>query len=160
VIILDEQMRQINDIPYQNLLARARAGALTQDDLSILNSKTITSLASPHLEDATAVTKMNAIRHVINRIQIQRFARARHQKVFIFPALHTRTRSSGPTNLRLHADDLLGIPEQGTKVPSPGLLLYTASMPAMVLTNISTQVGLVNGALGRAIGIVVDSTGA
>jgi hypothetical protein len=153
-------MRQINNIPYQNLLTRARAGALTQDDLSILNSKTITSLASPHLEDATAVTKINAIRHVINRIQIQRFARARHQKVFIFPALHTRTRSSSPTNLRLHADDLLSIPKQGTKVPSPGLLLYTASMPAMVLTNISTQVGLVNGASGRAIGIVIDSTGA
>jgi hypothetical protein len=69
-------MQQINDIPYQNLLARARASALTQDDLSILNSKTITSLASPHLEDATAVTKMNAIRHIINHIQIQRFARA------------------------------------------------------------------------------------
>jgi hypothetical protein len=159
VVILHEQMRQINDIPYQTLLARARTGALTEDDLSILNSKAITSLASPHLEDATAVTKMNALRHVINRIQIQRFARARHQKVFIFPAIHTRTRSSGPTNLRLHADDLLAIPEQGTKVPFPGLLLYTASMPAMVLTNISTQVGLVNGASGRAMGIVVDSTG-
>jgi hypothetical protein len=37
---------------------------------------------------------------------------------------------------------LLGIPEQGTKVPSPGLLLYTASMPAMVLTNISTPVNM------------------
>jgi hypothetical protein len=103
---------------------------------------------------------MNAIRHIINRIQIQRFARAQHQKVFIFPALHIYTQSSGPTNLRLHADDLLGIPKQGTKVPSPGLLLYTASMPAMVLTNISTQVGLVNGALGRAISIVINSTGA
>jgi hypothetical protein len=103
---------------------------------------------------------MNAIHHIINHIQIQRFARAQHQKVFIFPALHTHTQSSSPTNLRLYVDDLLGIPKQGTKVPSPGLLLYTASMPAMVLTNISTQVGLVNRASGRAIGIIINSTGA
>jgi hypothetical protein len=92
-------MRQINDIPYHTLLARARTGALTEDDLSILNSKAITSLASPHLEDATAVTKMNALRHVVNRMQIQRFVRARHQRVYIFPAIHTRTRSSDPKNL-------------------------------------------------------------
>jgi hypothetical protein len=63
-------------------------------------------------------------------------------------------------NLRLHADDLLQQPDQGTKIPFPGLFLYTRNMPAVILTNICTPLGLVNGASGVAIGIVVDPTGA
>ncbi|KAL3494400.1 hypothetical protein BJX62DRAFT_223194 [Aspergillus germanicus] len=96
---------------------------------------------------------------IINRLQIDRFARSRLQKIYIFPALHTRTKSSSPTNLRLHADDLLGLPEQGTTVPSPGLFLYTLGMPIMLLTNVNTPHGLVNGATGAAVGVVVDPVG-
>lgn len=33
----------------------------------------------------------------------------KRQKIFVFPALHTRTKSSGPTALHLRADDLLGL---------------------------------------------------
>lgn len=156
VVILDEQMRQTEDLQYRSLLTRARSGTFTYDDMLTLNSKVITSLDSPGLQKATAITKLNALRHVINRFQIERFARANGQKIFIFPALHTRTKSSDATNLRLRADDLLSLPEQGTKIPFPGLLLYTPSMPAMILTNICTPAGLVNGATGKAIGIVVD----
>jgi hypothetical protein len=136
VVILTEQMRQVDDLQYQNLLVRARSGSLTTDDLLTLNAKTISTLASLDLQDTTVVTRTNTLRNVINRIQIERFARVRHQKVYIFPAMHTRTRNSGLTNLRLRVDDLLSLPEQGTKIPSPGLLLYTVSMPAMILTNI------------------------
>lgn len=105
-------MRQAEDLPYRNLLTRARAGTLTNDDMLTLNSKAITSLTNPHLQTTTAIVKLNALRHVINRFQIERFARLRHQRIIIFPAVHTRTRSSGPTDLTLHADDLLGLPEQ------------------------------------------------
>jgi hypothetical protein len=83
----------------------------------------------------------------------------RHQTIFVFPALHSRTRSSGQGNLKLRADDLLHHPDQGTTVPFPGLLLYTYSMPVMLLTNINTPAGLVNGATGTAIGVVLDPTG-
>ena len=159
VIILDQQMRQITDLPYRNLLARARSGTLTDDDIATLNSRVITSFSSFPLEDTTAITKLNALRHIINRIQIEHFARTRNQRIFIFPALHTRTNSSSATNLSLRADDLLGLPDHGTKVPFPGLLLYTLSMPTMILTNICTAAGLVNGATGRTTGIIVDPTG-
>jgi hypothetical protein len=83
----------------------------------------------------------------------------RHQTIYVFPSLHTRTRSSGPGNLRLRADDLLRLPDHGTTVPFPGLLLYTYSMPVMLLTNINTSAGLVNGATGTAAGVVLDPTG-
>lgn len=156
VIILDEQMRQAEDVLYRDLLQRARSGALTPDDLTMLNSKAISSLAEPQLQTSPAIVKLNSLRHVINRLQIERFARARRQKIFVFPALHTRTKSSGPTALRLRADDLLSLPEQGAKIPFPGLILYTLSMPTMVLTNICTPAGLVNGAMGQATGVAVD----
>lgn len=90
---------------------------------------------------------------------MEQFARTRFQKVYIFPGPHTRTKSTAPSNLRLRADDLLQQPDQGTKIPFPGLFLYIPNMPAVVLTNICTLFGLVNGAAGTAVGIVVDQTG-
>lgn len=159
VIILHEQMPQAEDIPYRNLLGRARSGTLTSDDLLTLNSKAITSLANPHLQTAIAIVKLNSLRHVMNHLQIECFARARHQKIFAFPALHTGTRSSGPAALQLRADDLLGLPEQGAKVPFLGIIPYTLSMPTMVLTIICTPAGLVNGATGQAVGVAIDPEG-
>jgi hypothetical protein len=41
-------------------------------------------------------------------------------------------------------------------VPFPRLLLYTYSMPVMLLTNINTPTSLVNGATGTAVGVVLD----
>jgi hypothetical protein len=160
VIILDEQMRQAEeDTQFRDLLSRARTGTLTEADRSFLNSKTVTSLVSPQLEYATTVVKLNSLRHQVNRVRLEEFARSRCQSIYIFPALHTRTKSTGPMNLRLRADDLLQQPDQGTKIPFPGLFLYTPNMPAVILTNICTPLGLVNGGSGTAIGIVVDPTG-
>ena len=89
IIILDEQMRQVEDIPYRDLLGRARSGTLTVDDLATLNSKAISLLADPQLQTSPAIVKLNSLRHVVNRLQIECFARARRQRIFVFPALHT-----------------------------------------------------------------------
>jgi hypothetical protein len=159
VIILNEQMRQSQDPIFHSLLSRARSATLTEDDLDQLNSKTITSLLTPGLENVTTVVKLNNLRHYVNRVQIQHFARARSQKIYIFPALHTRTKSSGSSSLRLRADDLLQQPDQGTKIPFPGLFLYTQDMPTVILSNICTPLGQVNGGRGIAIGVVIDPTG-
>ncbi|GFF24605.1 hypothetical protein IFM58399_00725 [Aspergillus lentulus] len=159
VIILDEQMRHAEeDTAFRDLLSRARAGTLTETDRSFLNSKTVTTLVSPQLEGVTTVVKLNSPRHQVNRVRLTEFARTRWQNIYIFPAPHKRTKSTASTNLRLHADDLLQQPDQGTKIPFPGLFLYTRNMPAVILTNICTPLGLVNGATGIAIGIVVDPT--
>lgn len=101
VIILDEQMRQAENITYRCLLNRARSGMLTADDLATLNSKAISSLADPQLQISPAVIKLNSLYYIINRLQIERFARRKNQKIFVFPAFYNRTRSSGPTDLRL-----------------------------------------------------------
>ena len=68
-------MRQAQDPIFHSLLSRARTATLTEDDLALLNSKTITSLHTPGLENATTVVKINTFRYHINRIQIEHFAR-------------------------------------------------------------------------------------
>jgi hypothetical protein len=153
VIILDQQMRQAQDPRFRDLVRRARAGALTEEDRALLNSKVITSLFSPELEGATTVVKSNALRHRVNDVQMEHFARSRSQRIYIFPAQHRRV----PSHLRI--EDLLQQKDQGTRNPFQGLFLYTPGMPAVILTNICTLLGHVNGARGIASGVVVDPTG-
>jgi hypothetical protein len=159
IILLDEQMRQSDDPSFRDLLHRARIATLTEEDPLLLNSRVITSLVAPELDDAPTVVKLNSLRHQINRIRMDHFAKARGQKIYVFPALHARTKSTGPINLRLRVDDLLRQPDQGTGIPFPGMFLYTPNMPAVLLTNICTRLGQVNGAAGSAVGIVVDPAG-
>jgi hypothetical protein len=64
VIFLDEQMRQAEDPLFRDLLARAWSASLTEDDLTLLNTKVITSLVDPHLqEDSMIVVRLNALQH-------------------------------------------------------------------------------------------------
>jgi len=157
VIILDQQMRQSRDPAFRDLLGRARTATLTADDLNLLNSKTAASLLAPELENATCVVKLNTLRHHINRVRMEHFARTRSQRIYVFPALHSRIKSTNSS--RLFVDDLLQQMDQGTRIPFPGLFLYTPEMPAILLSNICTALGQVNGARGIAVGIAVDPTG-
>lgn len=152
-------MRQSADPSFRALLYRARTSTLTEEDLRLLNSRVITSLVAPHVDGATTVVKLNALRHQINRIRMEHFAKARCQKIYAFPAHHTRTKSTSPTNRRLRVDDLLRQPDQGTMTPFPGIFLYTPDMPSVILTNICTRIGQVNGATGTSVGVVIDPAG-
>jgi hypothetical protein len=158
VIMLDEQMRQAQDPTFQNLLGRARNAALTEEDLNLLNTKVAASLLTPELEIATIIVKLNALRRHINRVKLEHFARSRSQRVYIFPAQHTRVASASSSTLRI--EDLLQQGDDGTKVPFQGLFFYTPGMPAIILANICTLLGLVNGTRGIPSGIVVDPAGA
>ncbi|OOQ86318.1 hypothetical protein PEBR_21867 [Penicillium brasilianum] len=159
VIILGEQMRQSEDPSFYDLLARARRGNLTQRDVDRLNTKVISSLLEPQMEYATAITKLNSIRHQINRTQVEYFATTRSQTICIFPADHSRIKTKKPTKTRLRTEDLLQQPDQGTKIPFPGLFLYTRHMPVVILTNICSHIIQVNRAIGTVVDVVLDPTG-
>jgi hypothetical protein len=159
VLILDEQMRQSEDPSFHDLLSRARLATLTSRDVDHLNTKAIDSLINPHLIYAVTVVKLNSVRQQINRLRLEHFARTRSQMIWIFPASHTRTTATPATNIRLKAEDLLKVPDQGTKIPFPGLFLYTQNMPAVMLTNACTRIGQVNGAAGTAVGVILDPVG-
>jgi hypothetical protein len=61
--------------------------------------------------------------------------------------------------MRLLAEDVLQQPDQGTKIPFPGLFLYTRDMPAVILTNICSRISQVNGAIGTMVGVILDPPG-
>ena len=95
VVVLDEQMRQQQDIDYHQLLQRVRNGTITQADVDLLNTRVVSQLpAESEPGQKTACTvRRNKLRHTINRLQMERYARSRRQKIFIFPARHTMARS-------------------------------------------------------------------
>jgi hypothetical protein len=159
VVILDEQIRQSDNPSFYSLLTRARRAALTQPDVDRLNTKAISSLIEPRIECATAITKLNSVRHQINRTQIEHFATTRSQTICIFSADHSRIKTKKPTKTRLRAEDLLQQSDQGTKIPFPSLFLYTRDIPAVILTNICSRISQVNRAIGTVTGIVLDPTG-
>ena len=157
VIILNEQMRQAQDPEFRELVGRARTSTLTEEDLVLLNTKVITSLFMPELEDATFIVKLNALRHRINLTRMEHFARCRSQRIYIFPAKHSRATSASSSSLNL--EDLLEQRDKGTKIPFQGLFFYTQGMPAVILANICTLLGHVNGTHGIPSSIVVDPSG-
>src|SRR5579871_2826950 len=157
VVVLDEQMRQRDDVAYHKLLQRARNATITQADVDLLNTRVVTQLESRPDRINTCVVRTNKLRHLINRLQIERFARSRGQKIFIFPARHTRWKKAKGTR-NLDVDKLLEV-QDGSNVKGPGLLMYTQNMPTAMLANISTRLGIVNGAQGRAVGVVPDPDG-
>ena len=157
VVLLDEQMRQQHDAAYHKLLQRARNATITQADVNLLNTKVVTHLESRPDRINTCIVRTNKLRHVIIRLQIERFARIRSQKVFILPARHTRWKKAKGTR-SLEVDKLLEV-QDSSNVKGPGLLMYTQNMPAAVLSNISTRLGIVNGAQGRAVEVVPDPDG-
>lgn len=150
-------MRHAQDPKFYELLTRERSGALTDNDLTFLNQKAVPSLFTPELESATMVVKFNRLRHHINHIKMEHFTRSRSQRIFVSPAQHSRTKSASQSALCL--EDLLQQLDQGTKTPFQGLLFYTPGMLTIILANICTLLGNVNGAHGVASGIVLDPTG-
>ena len=129
----------------------------SSSSLASLNQKVVTSLFTPQLENATTVVKLNVLRHHIKRIQMENFAQSRSQHIFVFPAQHSQVKCTMLSTVYL--EELLQQMDQGSAIPSSGLFLYTQEMPVMVLANICTLLGHVNGTHGIASGIVVNPTG-
>jgi PIF1-like helicase len=155
-IVLDEQMRQHDDPDFQRLLHRARTGTITTADVSALNERVMQSLPPCDGLDSVCVTRTNKRRHLINRLQMRRFAQARDQDIYVFPGGHTRTKRK---QRGLPIDLLLRTQDGDGNAKGPGLFLYTQGMPITILYNICTPLGLVNGARGTAAGIVPDPNG-
>jgi hypothetical protein len=59
----------------------------------------------------------------------------------------------------MRIDELLAIQDGEGSAKGPGLFLYTRGMPATILLNVCTPLGLVNGAKGIAAGLVHHPNG-
>ena len=137
VVVLTEQMRQQHDLEYRQLLKRARNGALTQADVDLLNIRVLPQLQTRPGRMNTCIVRSNKLRHLINRLQIENFARSRGQKIILFPARHTRYRKAKRMR-NIDVDKLLEI-QDNSNIKSPGLLMYTKDMPAAILSNAASR---------------------
>ena len=155
VVILDEQMRQAEDPPFRDLLTRARHAKLTEEDVNFLNSKVISPSDRFRFDTAVSIVRLNSLRHCLNHISMISFARHHKKHIYIFPAQHGRL----PPPQQLRLDDVFRQQDKGVNIPSQGLFLYTPGMPCMILANMCSTLGLVNGARGSAVEVVLDPNG-
>jgi PIF1-like helicase len=156
VIFLTEQMRQKDDLPYQELLQRAETCSLTQADIDLLNTRTVAALESAGLRvPDRAIRPINTDRHDYNRSGAERLATDRNQKVWMFAGNHDRPpRSSSQGHISIGS--MLSQGDDGA-FKGPGIFFYTKGMPVMLLENLFTPFKLVNGRIGKAVDVVVDS---
>ncbi len=117
-------------------------GELTHGDVAMLNRKVVTALTLSDPLKNIVIVQRNKTRHLINRLQIERFARSVGHDIIIFPAQHSRTKREGRENV-LHKD-LFSIQDGDHGATGPGLLYYCKGMPVALLTNMCTALGMVN----------------
>jgi hypothetical protein len=155
VVFLTEQMRQAEDLPFQNLLNRARSATLTEDDVTILNSCTVAArVANGETPPDRSVIRVNRLREEVNLSHLQAFAKKRGQKIYLFPARH-----DAPTISNTDPTTLLKLMFQVGEVQhlkGPGFFAFTKGMPVMLLQNTNTSAGLVNGMTGSAEEVILD----
>jgi hypothetical protein len=155
VIFLTEQMRQAEDLPFQELLQRARSATLTEDDVATLNSRTLAArVANGETPPDRSVIRVNRLREEVNLSHLQTFAKARGQKIYLFPAKH-----DAPAMSNVDPTTLLKLMFQVGEVEhlkGPGFFAFTKGMPVMLLQNTNTSAGLVNGMMGSAEEVILD----
>ncbi len=157
VITLTQQMRQINDPIFNALLRRARAGSLTDTDVTILNSKVAKEFPLHDPLKNTVIVQRNKSRHMINRLQAKQFACHTGRDLIIFPAHHTDNRKNGGESI-IHRD-IIKIQDGEHGATGPGLLYYYKEMPYTVLADVCTPLRIVNKATIIAYGVVPHPDG-
>jgi len=157
VVFLTEQMRQAGDLPFQHMLQRARSGALTEDDVAVLNSQTVDArLARGEVPPDRAVVRINKLREEVNIKQLEVFAKKRNQKIYLFPGRHDGPRLDNPSPAVL-LKKMFQLGEAG-KLKGPGFFAFSKGMPIMLLQNTNTSHGLVNGMTATAEEAILDKS--
>ena len=139
------------------MLKRARHGLLNLKEVNSLNAQVVTHLPNSNFADTIIIVQKNKTRHLINCLQAENFACSYNMNFILFPAEHSRNKKDRG-NLIQHKD-LLGVQEGEKNAASPKILYYCKKMPAIVLTNQCTLLGIVNGVKVIIYGVVSHPQG-
>ena len=151
IITLTQQMRQHNDKVFHSLLTRARKKLLKNDDVDIFNSRIAYSILTNNINKNIVIVKQNKTRHIIIYIVKRVWGWDRGwgwiwtvygQDVTLFPGHHFRTKKKGGQIVK--NKELLTIQDGEGNCIEPRLLYYYGEMPACLLLNIYTKLGMVN----------------
>ena len=149
VILLNEQMRQSEDIPYAHLLKRIRSATSTTEDYLFLIERVGQLQAN---EGTKIIVRSNQLRQHLNIKSIVEFAESHNQPLYIFMAEHY----SKDESVAVDKWRSLAVVDKGSTSPGPGLFCFTKNMPIVVNQNLYTSLGIVNGKEGTAIDAVID----
>lgn len=158
VILLKQQMR-IKDETWQNILARARYGLCTAEDLDIIRQLVLTDprcsipdFNVPPWNDAVLVTPRNSVRTEWNNAAVRSHCKVHGEALYISPA-----EDSVQGNQLTNAQQRLvsHLPTEST-----GHLSTTTSiaigMKVMITENIATVANIANGSRGIITSIMLD----
>jgi transcriptional regulator with PAS, ATPase and Fis domain len=150
VIILNEQMRQAQDVKYRNMMHRARHANLNSNDITILNQKMISSFKSSNLDNVIVIVKRNSICHIINRIQMKSLFLKNNQSIIMFFARHDRF------SQEIKIDELLNNFDH-VEMFSSKLFFYIKNASVILLSNLNFVFRLMNDNRRYMNNVVVDS---
>lgn len=103
------------------------------------------------------MVQRNKTRYIINRLQAERFACQTGRDPIIFLAQHSHSRKNGGNPIIYRNDVKIQDGKHGAT--GPGLLYYYKRMPVIVLANVCTLLGIVNGATTIAYRIISHPNG-
>ena len=146
-------MQQQENLEFQSLLHQARMKTMTPVDVVTLNQQVTQYLSLSDSLDSVCVARANQCCHHINQLQIQNFAEAQEQDIYIFSADHSQIKIKHDG---LRIDELLEIQNEIDNAKEPDLFLYTQEMLIVILYNVCTSLELVNEVKDIAAGIVLD----
>ena len=160
VITLTEQMR-IRDTRWMELLARAREGECTEEDLKIIKSLVLTDedcnvpdFSRPPWNEAILVTPRHSARIYWNEAALSKHCKSTGHILYQCDAEDT----AGNENRPLTMAERVTVAKMSDKKTGklPGRLQFAVGMKAMVVLNIATEADLANGARGKIVEVVLD----
>lgn len=164
VIILDEQMRQCEDLKYYQMVQRSRKGQLTQEDHIQLLSHLISNENSIPLE-STIIVRRHYDRYQLNKIQFDRMLHHvqnldKSSDSILIPSQGHIFIGSSMTNLSDQAsisNFLQANDKNQTK--GPAFFPFIPQMPVIINENLFTHLGVVNGKQCIALGFLPNPEG-
>ena len=149
VILLNQQMRQSEDISYANLLQRICHGTSTTEDYSLLMERVGQLETNGTVK---VIVRSNQLHQHLNVQSTFEFAITHHQPLYIFMATHYLIDES----ILVDEWRSLAVVDRGSTSPGPGLFFFTKNMPIVVNQNLYTSLGIVNGKEATAIDAIID----
>ena len=139
---MSQEIRHQNDKAFHNLLIKARKELLNNVDIDTLNSRIASSIPINDINKNIVIVQQNAIKHIINKFQIKRFAQVNGQDVIFFLRQHSGTKKEGGQVVENR--ELLLIQDGEGNCIEPRLFFYYKGIPTCLLSNVYTKLEMLN----------------
>ena len=150
VVLLTEQMRQSDDLPFAAALRRIRFHEPTLEDIEMLNSRIGAPLECP--TSVPIVVRRHSLREALSKERLQVASQASDVRI-------THCLADITSRIKMSLSEVYNVKGGRSKVKGDGILSVIPGVPLMITETIDISLGLVNGAIVEFYGFA-DSDGA